>query len=189
MKRVLLVASAALFASISFSRATPQEAPPALSDYGVSEKYPHGRAHPKAPKELAQFHFMVGDFERKERARRPDGSWGPWMVGEWNAHYFMNGHAIIDESFNHESQKTTTNLRFYDPREKKWKISWFTEPGYGTAYAEGQVVGDELVCTNPTSGARYVFYDITEDSYEWELRQLRGKDWIGVWQISMQRKQ
>lgn len=159
-----------------------------LSDYGVSDEFPHGRPHPDAPEELQQFDFMVGDFDRRERSRRPDGNWGPWVEGEWNARYFMNGHAIIDESFNHQTGVTTSNLRFYDAKAGKWKITWFKEPGYSSTYAEGEMVGDELICVNKSSGDRYVFLDITDAGYEWELRSLRGGKWIAVWQISLTRK-
>lgn len=159
-----------------------------LRDYGASKAHPYGHANPAAPKELEQFHFMVGEFDRKERRRNRDGSWGPWTRGEWNARYFMNGHAIIDESINYKSKLATTNLRFYDPKDKAWKIAWFQQPGYSTTHAEGHKVGKEIVCTNKASKDRYVFHNITKDSYDWELRKQIGGQWVPVWQIVLTRK-
>jgi len=188
MKKFILVSSLFYLFFTPESSGSEIIANPSLENYGISKNYPFGRANPNAPKELIQFHFMIGNFDRKERLRNKDGSWKPWVKGEWNARYFMNGYGIIDESLNYYTNITTTNLRFFDPKEQLWKISWFKAPGYSTTYAEGTWQGDKMVIINPSTGDRYVMYNITTNSYDWELQKSIDGKWISVWQISLVRK-
>ena len=188
MYKTTFIVCASCLLLVASSVTAQDNKPVSLKDYGVSEAHPFGRPNPKAPKELQQMDFMIGDFDRKERSRQKDGSWSAWVKGEWNSRYFMNGYAIIDETYNYGSGNTTTNLRFFDAKDKLWKVTWFKEPGYNTTYAEGVKEGDNMVMVQKSSGNRYVFYDIKKDSFEWELQMLRNGDWISVWQISVTRK-
>ena len=42
--------------------------------YAPNPAYPHGRLNPLAPRETAQFAFMIGEFDCIDEVRRPDGS-------------------------------------------------------------------------------------------------------------------
>lgn len=173
--------------SASFTQGKePSSKVTSLSEYGVSKEYPFGRMHPNAPKETAQFDFMVGDFDRKERTRNQDGTWKEWVTGEWNARYVMNGHAILDESFNSWSQVSTSNMRVFDDRKKKWVVTWFKMPGYGTTVAEGEKVDDTIIFKNGTD--RYIFYNLSENGYDWVLKKNINGQMVDVWQISCKRK-
>lgn len=147
-----------------------------------------GSINPAAPPELRQFDFMVGDFKRKERHRNPDGSWGEWQEGEWNARYFLNGFGIIDESVNHDTGVSTSNLRIFDPEDRKWKVTWVRLPDYKRLMAEGARNGTELVLSPPGSEHKYVFSDITPNSYRWTLQVPLEGEYVSVFEIVCQRK-
>ena len=159
-----------------------------LKDYGTSKDYPFGRINPKAPKELLQMSFMIGNFDRSARSLKNDGTWTIWVKGEWNAKYFMNGFAIIDESFNYRNGATTSNIRFYDVKDKIWKVTWFKEPGYSTTYAEGVKEGDDLVIIDISDGNKYIFYDIQKDSYKWKQIALRNNKMTLITEYILTRK-
>ena len=61
--------------------------------YAPSPAFPFGRMHPDAPSELAQFAFMVGEFDCIDEIRQQDGSWIRFRA-IWNARYFLNGFGI-----------------------------------------------------------------------------------------------
>jgi len=148
----------------------------------------HGSIHPDAPEELKQFEFMVGEFARQERRRNTDGSWGEWQAGEWNARYFMNGFGIIDESVNYETGVSTSNTRIFDPAEQRWKVTWFKFPDYKSLTAQGTRTGNEMVLTPAGSEQRYVFSEITPDSYLWMLQAPINGEYVSVYEIRCIRK-
>jgi len=188
MHKIILLVCASCLLLIADNTSAQENKPVSLKDYGVNETHPFGRPNPDAPAELKQMAFMIGDFDRKERSRQKDGRWNQWVKGEWNSRYFMNGYAIIDETYNYGTGNTTTNLRFFDAKDELWKVTWFKEPGYNTTYAEGVQEGDNMVMIEKSSGNRYVFYDIKKNSFEWELQMLMNDNWVSVWQISATRK-
>ncbi len=132
--------------------------------------------------------FMIGEFDRRERLRNPDGSWGAWQAGEWIASYIMDGRGVLDETHNFQSGSRTANIRIYDEASATWKVSWFKVPGYSTLVAEGGPVGDEVVFVNPENQDRWVFYDITPDSYRWRQERLFGENYLSVFEIECTRR-
>jgi len=148
----------------------------------------NGAIHPNAPPELRQFEFMLGEFTRKERLRNPDGSWGDWQPGEWNARFIMGGYGIMDESVNHVTGVHTANIRIFDPQEKQWKVTWLKIPDYATLSAEGRKTGEEIVLKPLGKDQRYIFFDIAKDSYRWRLEMPFNGEYVSVLEIVCQRK-
>lgn len=90
-----------------------------------------GEPHPEAPEELAQFAFLVGDFEVTLHARAGD-DWTPPRPGpraRWNGWYGLGGMAIYDEWYDPDpgldpSSNRGVNVRFYDSEASQWKMMW-----------------------------------------------------------------
>ncbi len=98
-------------------------------DYEPSPVYPFGRLNPDAPPETAQFSFIVGEFDCVDEIINPqDGKWVT-IAAIWNAKYFLNGQGIIDQYWS--PQFSTSNIRIFEGKEKKWKVTFFRMPGYG----------------------------------------------------------
>ncbi len=123
---------------------TAAEAPELYIGYDPSPAYPHGRLHPDAPPETAQFEFMLGELDCTDQLRNPDGTWRKFP-------------AIV-----------TSNIRVFDSRAGVWKVSWFKMPGYGSGVWEGKKEDDRLVMRQPTTlsdereaESRLTFFDIS----------------------------
>ena len=137
---------------------------------------------------LQQLDFLIGEFDRRERLRNPDGSWGEWQQGEWVGSYIMDGGAVLDETHNYVTGARTANIRIYDPLSESWKVRWFRIPGYSTLVAEGGPAGDEVVFVNPENQDRWVFYDVGADSYRWRQERLIGGNYVSVYEIECERR-
>lgn len=91
----------------------------------------HGHAHPNAPEELAQFDFLIGDFEITSHAMTPNG-WSPPRPGpraRWNGWYSMGGMMITDEWYDPDPGANPdaprgVNVRMFDEASKEWKMMW-----------------------------------------------------------------
>lgn len=136
------------------------------TSYAPSPAHPFGRPHPDAPKELEQFAFMVGEFDCIDEIRQPDGSMLRFRA-IWNARYFLNGHGIQDEYWTPTFY--TSNIRIYDPKTKRWNVTFFRMPGYQSGVWHGQKEGDKLVMRqgDKTSGPGLTFHNITADGFDW----------------------
>lgn len=102
--------------------AEPTLAPPRCDD---------GTPHANAPKELAQFAFLIGDYKVSAHAWKNE-AWTPPRPGptaRWNGWYGLGGMAIYDEwygtdpGFDNDSGRGV-NVRFYDTNSSEWKMMW-----------------------------------------------------------------
>ncbi len=164
-----------------------------LADYGPSSEHPFGRMNPEAPEELAQFAFMIGEFDRVDHLLQQDGTWEEHPGGEWNATYIMRGLAIQDQTWNPVRRMSTTNLRFYDPEKDLWVVHWMKLPGYSTVISEGKKEGEDFVIRSgdyPEGRYQeYRFYDIAPGGYKWRADQvLPDGQRITFWRIETTRR-
>jgi len=168
-----------------------------LNDYGPSSEYPFGRYNPNAPIELKEFEFMIGNFDRTDSLfDQKSGKWNVFKNNEWNTKYIMNGHAILDQSWNVDNQIAASNLRYYDTKKKKWVISWWSNNNNGTPLvSEGIKEGDQFIFRNErklpngkTSVQEYIFYDISENAYKWRGQIYINNKPFTFWKISCIRK-
>ncbi|PHR62941.1 MAG: hypothetical protein COA47_01210 [Robiginitomaculum sp.] len=91
-----------------------------------------GAPHAKAPAELAQFDFLIGDFTIEGQAWTAQGwrsSPTPPPPARWNGKYGLDGMAIYDEWFNVDpglnlDTPRGVNVRFYDEKTSEWKMMW-----------------------------------------------------------------
>ncbi|MBD3648429.1 MAG: hypothetical protein HUJ31_13475 [Pseudomonadales bacterium] len=102
--------------------------PPETCDYG--------EPGPRAPAELGQFRFLIGDYRIHMHVWR-DGEWSlplADVTARWNGRYGLGGMVIIDEWFNpdpaqDEEGNHGINVRMYDPEENVWKMMWIATAG------------------------------------------------------------
>lgn len=148
------------------------------------ESLKHGEAHPDAPEQLAEFAFMVGEFDTKEEIRNGDGSWRK-SEATWNAAYFLSGFGIRDYYWNQKERFATANIRVYDPEANRWYVTFFSMPGNSFSSWEGGRVGDKMVMrprgASGPNGSRLTFFNIDEGGYDWVSESVRGDTVTQSW--------
>jgi hypothetical protein len=127
-----------------------------------------GKLNPDAPAETAHFGFMIGEFACEDAfLNSQDGKWLKFPA-IWSAKYFLNGHGILDQYWS--PTFSTSNIRIYDVKEKKWNVTFFRMPGYAAAPVWiGEKEGAKMVMRqgDDTKGTRLTFSDITKDGFNW----------------------
>lgn len=142
--------------------------------YEPSEQYPFGRPNPKAPKELAQFAFMIGQCDCIDSIRLVPGN-PKWTVmkSTWDGKYTLNGTAIQDGGTN--ERFNPLNIRVYDSKQKKWIVTYFSTPWYSSGVWKGKKEGNKMVMRKPTKSPngmkgenRLTFYNINKNGFSWK---------------------
>lgn len=141
-------------------------APDPNTSYAPSPAHPFGRPHPEAPPELAQFAFMVGEFDCVDELRRRDGTRLRFRA-IWNAKYFLNGFGIQDQYWT--PQFYTSNIRIFDSDSDLWQVTFFRMPEYQSGVWQGRKEGDAMIMRNGgrTSGPGLTFHNISPDGFDW----------------------
>ena len=91
---------------------------------GIATSY--GSPNPKAPEEITQFNFLIGEWDIDFRWKLNDGSYQQ-TPGHMRASYVLDGYAIQDVwrlGSDAGGQIIGLAIRTYNPREKKWAINW-----------------------------------------------------------------
>lgn len=95
------------------------------SMYQVKQEF--GKLNPKAPAELSQFAFLIGNWNFEAKVNMADGQWSRFK-GTWRGRYILDGYAISDEyRMTDLSGKLIVlglNLRTYDASKQTWNIKW-----------------------------------------------------------------
>lgn len=102
----------------------------------IAPRCDYGTPHPDAPTELAQFAFLIGDFEITSHIMMANG-WSPPRPGpraRWNGWYSMGGMMITDEWYDPDpgldpNAPRGVNVRMYDPDSSEWKMMWVATTG------------------------------------------------------------
>ena len=157
-------------------------------EYEPNPAFPYGRLNPQAPPETAQFAFMIGEFDCVDEIINPqDGKWIKFPA-IWNAKYFLNGHGIQDQYWS--PQFSTSNIRIFDAKEKKWKVTFFRMPGYNSGIWSGIKEDNNLVMRQGTNekGTRLTFSNITKAGFEWVGESMSGGKANAFWKSSCKRR-
>jgi len=172
-------------------------AEPLAPIYDPSPQYPFGRPNPDAPSELAEFHFMVGQNKCVEERR--NSSNGDWISASrsWDAHYYLNGFAIMDSG--HSGKSWNGNLRAYDVNNNEWHVTFFSMPVYSSGVWKGLKEGNKIVLKQPQKApgsgvegvSRLTFSNISDAGFEWigEWVSSDGSVVYPFWKISCQKIQ
>lgn len=88
----------------------------------------YGTPNPNAPKELAQFAFLIGTWRGEGTSWNEDGTSSPYQM-KWVGRYILDGYAIADEARildeEGELKSIFISYRFYDRDRKRWIIEAF----------------------------------------------------------------
>ncbi len=177
-----------ILSCFSISMFAQNEVPKVPTDHEPSPAFPYGRLNPKAPPETKQFSFMIGEFDCVDQIINPQtGKWVKFPA-IWNAKYFLNGHGIQDQYWS--PRFSTSNIRVFDTKEKKWKITFFQMPGYNSGVWSGMKEGENLVMRqgNDEQGSRLTFSGITKDGFEWVGESMRKGKANTFWKSSCKRR-
>jgi len=124
-----VIAIAGLFAAACTTEALAPPDPAAAAP--IAPRCDYGSPHPHAPAELAQFSFLIGDFEITSHIMTPAG-WSPPRPGpraRWNGWYSMGGMMITDEWYDPDpglqpDAPRGVNVRMYDAESTEWIMMW-----------------------------------------------------------------
>lgn len=124
-----VIAIAGLFAAACTTE--HQASPDPAAAAPIAPRCDYGSPHPQAPAELAQFSFLIGDFEITSHIMTPTG-WSPPRPGpraRWNGWYSMGGMMITDEWYDPDpglqpDAPRGVNVRMYDVESAEWIMMW-----------------------------------------------------------------
>ena len=94
-----------------------------------------------APKETAQFAFLIGEWSCKTRRMGRDGSLTDGPDATWTGSYVLDGWAIQDEwiSTGPGGQPVLgTNVRSFNPTTGKWDNRWLAAGSLEWKYFRGR---------------------------------------------------
>ncbi len=177
-----------LSVSFFFVSAQTNSVPKTSMGFEASPAFPFGRLNPDAPPETAQFAFMIGEFECMDEIFNPQtGKWAKFPA-VWNAKYFLNGHGILDQYWS--PAFSTSNIRIFDAKEKKWKVTFFRMPNYASGVWEGVREGENLVMRQGDNkqGTRLTFSGISKDGFKWVGESMNDGKANAFWKSSCQRR-
>ncbi|MEZ5347098.1 MAG: hypothetical protein R2681_16240 [Pyrinomonadaceae bacterium] len=158
------------------------------ADHEPNPAFPFGRLNPAAPQETAQFSFMIGEFDCVDEIINPqDGKWVKFPA-IWNAKYFLNGQGIIDQYWS--PQFSTSNIRIFDPKEKKWNVTFFRMPGSNSGVWSGTKEGESMVMRQGTDekGSRLTFSGISDDGFKWIGESMTNGNPSPFWKSDCKRR-
>ena len=139
---------------------------------------------PELREKLMLFGQFVGSWNFNGVEYHDDGS-HPTDKGEIHFHWVLDGKAIQDvwretERSDSGPRLYGTTVRFYDPKSDSWRIT-FIDPGLGVVRAmTARRVGSDIVIEGRLASGertRWIFSDITPDSFHWHGEKFIGKQW------------
>ena len=87
-----------------------------------------GTLNPNAPRELANFSFLVGSWKCVVSILQPDGT-RVNLNAEWTGQYILDGYAIADKYTMHDPEGKLLvcgmNFRSYNLKKNDWNMKWF----------------------------------------------------------------
>ena len=130
------------------------------------------------------FNFLIGNYLCDDVLTSPDGRVTK-LKGHWKGGTILNGNAIQDHYWN--DQYAATNIRIFDPSQKKWLVTYFRYPPYRTGTWKGGINGDKIVLKrafqyhgqNLTS--ELVFENISQQGFYWHSSYISKNSTLINW--------
>lgn len=169
----IIIISFCLFVTYAFS-GNAQTIRAKGNTYEPSKQFPFGRPNPKAPAELRQFAFMVGQCDCVDSIRNASTK-NQWQSRNrvWDGKYIMNGTAIQDGQSS--DKLNSLNIRVYDPKTKQWMVTFIANPTYNSGVWKGKKEGEKMIMrkafttSNGVKGeSRLTFYNISKQGFSWK---------------------
>ncbi|MBI1199069.1 MAG: hypothetical protein GC203_14515 [Phenylobacterium sp.] len=170
----VVAAAAALISTHGFAQTPPIQFQPHPDS-------PIGARNPKAPAELKQLEFLIGDWRVAIVLHQPGGDLA--YEARWHNSWIVNGSAVMQEW--RGPYATGAELRSYDPDKGRWVgRNFYTGPNSWTE-SEGAFADGEFVIDTPSQGPdgaflnRERYFDIQPNSFRMVARRSRdgGKTW------------
>jgi hypothetical protein len=149
-----------------------------------------GPAPDRADK-MQLFGQLVGSWDFDWLWHNEDGS-TLTAEGEWHFGWALEGRAVQDvyiaPSLARRDAGATigeygVTTRFYDPSIDAWRVVFCAPQSGGLVTLEARKVGDEIVMdrTNTDVPGKWIFSEITPDSFHWRSEVQDGAD--GAWRL------
>ncbi len=152
-----------------------------------------GQPHPDAPKELAEFSFLIGQWNCHAKYLNPD--WETYSEGDgtWMAYYMMDGYAIQDDFRGvFADNYIATTFRAYNVQEGRWNGYWldgrsgqWSRPLLEHDVDQGLALRTSIKAPDPTGKPvdillQFHFLDFQKDRFHWRQNASldQGKTWI-----------
>ncbi len=143
---------------------------------------PASGPYPALSAKLSLFGQFVGDWDIREcRSLEEDGSWST-SRGKVHWRWILEGRAVQDvwstvDDETHQEIPVGTTVRFYDPKIDAWHSVWLAPSQPAVKTFIGRAVGSEIVLEGRNERGnriRWVFSDISRDSFRWRGEELRS---------------
>jgi len=160
--------------------------------------------HPSTYEKLKPYELLIGDWDFDWVGHNPDGT--TWTVpGEWHFAWILEGRAIQDnwicpciplrETGKYPAGQYGTTIRFYDDKEDCLKVVWIGAVNtqinlFRVSFLDNRITQEEITVGEKPTQARWVFRDITHDSFIWEAYQSnnKGLEWNLTQEVFARRK-
>ena len=146
------------------------------NEYETSEVHPFGQPNPEAPKQIKDFHALIGECQCKSVSRNPDQSWAEPVDMVWRWKYIMNGWAVQDETLKSDG-KHSGSIRQFIADSSRWYVHYYASAAPSTTLGtwtgnkedNGNIVlfRDQKAPNGMEGFSRLTFYDIDESGYKW----------------------
>jgi hypothetical protein len=145
------------------------------------EGLPANGPYPELAEKLSLFGQFVGDWDILEcRSLEEDGTWSTTR-GKLHWRWILEGRAVQDiwttiDKATQRSIPIGTTVRFYDPKIDAWHSVWLSPRNGFVRTFLGRPVGSEIVLEGKNSrgnSIRWIFSEITSDSFRWRGEELR----------------
>lgn len=162
-----------------------------------SEKYPFGKPHPDAPKEIADYEPMIGECDCRSVSRIDQNTWADTVRMKWTFKYIMNGWGVQDLTLK-EDGSHGGSLRMYNADSARWYVHYYNTKKFSSPLLtwEGNSADEKIIlyrdspAPNGTPGDyRITFTDFSENGYNWVGEWVTKNESIvyPTWRIFCQR--
>lgn len=158
------------------------------------QKFDYGKLDPDAPKETIEFGQFVGTWKAEQTIIGKEGSWnGKKTKALWRWYYILEGQAVQDDWISIDSlnqrKAVGTNIRIYNPDEKRWYLAWIDKTNRRLATFTATSDSGQIVMDGTNAQGRHihnVFYNIKKDTFDWNQEWTfdEGKSWVAVAKIN-----
>lgn len=152
------------------------------------------------PDEARQFDFLIGEWTASHEMTFPNGQTAQWQANATGV-YALGGRAVMEFNwFNTDPNlpdAATTIVRIYNRAMRRWESLYVTNRFNTMLFFGGVMDGDRIVLhpfevnTAAPTISRWVFYNMSENAYDWSasVSRDRGASYTTTWKIQLTRKQ
>lgn len=189
---IVIVASAGFAFLVGPMSATAQDDGEII--YQPTPDSPLGKRNPNGPAELAQYEFLIGDWD-VDMTWYLDGKTATKSFAKWHNHWIINGNAVMLEW--RGPQYTGAEIRQWDPQQGKWVgVNIYPDFGADMVPVVSEKVGDtmtvkmDLATPEGNMINRETYYDITPNSFKMKSEHSSddGQTWTrGMYEMTVTR--